>query len=277
MLKSYFKKAQKEKWAIGQFNFSTLDQLKSILETSSKLKSPVILGTSQGEASFFGIEEAGILVSFYRKKKEPFYLNLDHGDNLETIKRAIDAGYDMIHFDGSKMNIEDNIKETIKVLKYAKKKNVLVEGELGRIFGNSGLNKGAIKQKDFISFKEVDYFIKKTKVDLLALAIGNVHGIYSKMPSLNFELLKEVQKIGVPIVLHGGSGIPEKEIKKTIKYGVAKINVNTELRVAWKNSIKKELEKNQFAPYKILKKSKENVSLKVEEKIKIFGSKNKKS
>ncbi len=277
MLKKYLKRAGKEKWAIGQFNFSTLDQLKAILESSKKMRSPVILGTSRGEANFFGIEEAANLISFYKKSnKNLFFLNLDHGTDLEIIKKAVDAGYDMVHFDGSKMNLEENIKETKKVLKYANRKGVLVEGEIGHIFGKSSLNKKEFKQNQRLpSIEEVHVFFKKTKVDLLALAVGNVHGIYPKMPSIDFNLLKEAQKIGALLVFHGASGFSDKEIIKAIKCGVVKININTELRVAWKESIKKEVLTENFAPYEILLNPQKEVSLKVEEKIKLFGSRNK--
>jgi len=278
MLKSYFKKALKEKWAIGQFNFSTLDQLKAIVESSEKMKAPVILGTSEKEASFFGIRESTAIVSFYKKRKKiPIFLNLDHGSNFEVIKDAIDNGYDMVHFDGSNTTIKDNIKNTIKVLKYARKKNVLVEGEIGRIFGKSAYYEKKIKieKEDLISIQEIIYFFKKTKVDLLALAVGNVHGVYSQMPSINFDLLKRAQKAGIPIVFHGGSGFSNNNIKKSINLGVIKININTELRMAWKNSLKKSLKSSEFAPYYLLENSKKSVALKVKEKIKLFGSRGK--
>ncbi len=277
MLKKYLEKAFNEKWAIGQFNFSTLDQLKAILEASEKLESPVILGTSKGEASFFGIEEAALLVSFYKKKKkQKVFLNLDHGKDWQDIKKAIDAGYDMVHFDGSSMSLEKNIKETEKVLKYARRKNVLVEGEMGHIPGSSALHKSKAKTSQKLpSLKDVVFFAKKTKVDFLALAIGNVHGVYDEMPQIDFNFLKEVQKIKIPLVLHGGSGISDKEIKEAVACGISKININTELRVAWKESLKKELKSQDFAPYKLLANSQKSVALKVQEKIKLFGSRNK--
>ncbi len=274
MLKKYIKEAWRGKWAVGQFNFSTLDQLKAILEASENLKSPVILGTSEREADFFGIEEAGLLVSFYRKKRKGiFFLNLDHGGKLETIKKAIDSGYDMVHFDGSKMVLEGNIKETVKVLKYARRKNALVEGEMGHIFGKSSYHKKEIELKQKLaSIEDIKLFLEKAKVDLLALAVGNVHGIYSRMPSIDFNLLKEAQKMKVPLVFHGGSGVSDSDIRKAINCGVVKINVNTEIRIAWKKSLEKKLKTKDFAPYKLLQDSQKNVALKVKEKIKLFGS-----
>jgi ketose-bisphosphate aldolase len=277
MLDKYFKKALKNKWAVGQFNFSTLDQMKSIIKASWELKSPVILGTSRKEADFFGIEEAAILVKFYQKKKKnSFFLNLDHAIDLETIKKAIDTGYDMVHFDGSKLDINENIKETVKVLKYAWKKKVLVEGELGIIPGRSGLNKGKAQEtKKTASVEEIDLYLQKTKVDLLALAIGNVHGIYGSMPLINFSLLEKIQKKRINLVFHGASGVSDNDIRKAINLGVVKINVNTELRILWKDNFRKEAEKDIFAPYELLEKSDQAVFLKVKEKIKLFKSDNK--
>ncbi len=274
---NYLKRAHAEKWAIGQFNFSTLDQLKSILDASLKLKSPVIVGTSKGEADFFGMDEAAMIVSFYRKKyKAPFFLNLDHGRDLELIKKAIDSGYDMVHFDGSKMSLDDNIKETKRVLNYAKKKGIVVEGEVGYISGISSLHKkkADIKKVRLAPMEDIIKFSKNANIDLLALSVGNVHGVYSQMPQLDFNLIKNAGVNSAKmLVLHGGSGIESGDIKKAIKLGIVKINVNTELRMAWKESLKRSVaEKDSFAPYSLLAESKLSVTEKVEEKIKLFGS-----
>ena len=140
-LKYFFKKAKKEKWAIGQFNFSTLEQLKAIVSAAEKLKSPVILGTSQGEVNFFGIEEAILLRDLYRKKFPYIYLNLDHGKDVNLIKKAINLGYDCVHFDGSGLDFQENLKITKKIVKYAHKKGCLVEGEIKSIHGGSEIHK----------------------------------------------------------------------------------------------------------------------------------------
>jgi len=133
-IKYYLEKARKERWAIGQFNFSDFTQMKAILAAAERMKSPVILGTSEGESKFFGLQEAVALRDVLRGKTGvPVFLNLDHGKSFEYLKEAIDAGYDAVHFDGSKLPLEENIKITKEVIKYAKKKGVLVEGEVGRI------------------------------------------------------------------------------------------------------------------------------------------------
>ena len=278
-LKNYLKKAQREKWAIGQFNFSTLEQLRGILAAVSKTKSLVILGTSEGESRFLGLEEILALVEISKMKyKIPAYLNLDHGKDLKWIKKAVDFGYSSIHFDGSGLSFKKNIEYTKKIVNYAHKKGVLVEGELGYIGGESKYNrkKAIIKKEDLTLPEQVFEFVEKTKVDNLAVAIGNLHGIYQGAPKLDFERLKEInKKTRAFLVLHGGSGIPKAKIKKAIKLGIVKININTELRMVWKKSLEKNLSWQEIKPYKILPSVQDSIQKKVEEKINLFSSKNK--
>lgn len=272
---NYLEKAKKQGSAIGQFNFSTMDQLRAIADVSLRTKAPVIAGMSMGEADFFGIEEAALIVSYYQNKKRiPIFLNLDHGRDLMVLKRAINAGYDMVHFDGSKLPIKENIAITKKVVSSAHKKGILVEGELGYIPGSSSYHKKNISIPDFedIAIEDALSFAKKTGVDLLTIPVGSVHGVYSKSPKLKLKFLEEVsKKLSQSLVLHGGSGILPKEIKGAIKNGIRKINVNTELRVAWKNSLKRSISGNDYAPYLLLKDSKKAVAKKIEEKIKLFN------
>ncbi len=274
MIKNYLEKARKKKWAIGQFNFSTFDQLKAIIESSKEMKSPIILGTSKKEVDFFGIEEITNIVSFFKKKNNSkIFLNLDHEFDLQRIKKAIDLGYDMVHFDGSHMEIKENIKQAKKVLIYAHRHQVLVEGEIGRIFGKSSVysrKKAKIDKTKLASIHDIDLFLKETNIDLLALGVGNVHGV--EKPSIDFNILLEAGKKGIPLVLHGGSGISNKDIKKSIKCGITKININTEIRIAWKEGLKKSLKGVDLAPYDLLLNSQKLIKLKVQEKIKLFGS-----
>ena len=279
-LKYYLKKAKEEKWAIPQFNFSTIEQLKAIINVSYKLKTPVILGTSEGEANYLGMEEIVSLVKISKNKyKIPLFLNLDHGKNLDLIKKAIFLGYDSVHFDGSSFSLTENIKITRELIKIAHKKNILVEGEIGSIKGESQLSSKKIKilKQDLTSVSDVEKFVKETKVDSLAVSIGNIHGVYKKMPKLDFKLLKDIKKISKNfLVLHGGSGIENKEIKKAIREGIVKINFNTEIRIVWKNSLRKYLKnKNEFKPYKILNFVQNDIEKKLEEKVYLLNSNNK--
>lgn len=279
-LLDYLKKAQRECWAIGQFNFSTIEQLRAILAAAEKLKSPVILGTSEGESKFLGLRENIALVEISKTKWQvPAFLNLDHGKDLNWLKKAIDFGYSAVHFDGSKIPFEKNIKYTKKIVDYAHKRSVLVEGELGYIAGESSLRKekAKIKKEDLTSPEQVFQFVKKTEVDSLAIAIGNIHGIYTKMPKLDFKRLKEINKeTNAYLVLHGASGIAKREIREAIKCGIVKININTELRQVWRKSLEKTLKtkSKEVRPYKILPRVEEAVQKVVEEKIQLFGSSN---
>jgi len=261
-LKNYLKKAKKEKWAIGQFNFSTLEQLRAILAAAEKLKSPAILGVSQGEVGYLGLKEVLALVEI--AKSGPVFLNLDHGKDLDLIKKAIDYGFSAVHFDGSAFSLDKNIKYAKKIVEYAHKKKVLVEGELN-----------TIEKDSLTSLKQAERFLKETKADSLAIAVGNRHGFYRNV-RLNFERLEQINKeIGAFLVLHGGSGISEAQIKKAIDLGIVKINVNTELRLVWKKSLKVLLSGKEIKPYRILTEVQKDIQKKVEEKIKLFGSRNK--
>jgi fructose-bisphosphate aldolase class II len=274
-LKYFFKKAQKEKWAIGQFNFSTLEQLKAIINVAKKLKAPVILGTSQGEANFFGIEEVVLLRNFYRKEFPYIYLNLDHAKDITLIKKAINLGYDCVHFDGSSFDFGKNIKLTKKIVKHAHKKGVLVEGEIKSIKGSSEIHKKLPKEIFLEDIETTKEFVKLTGVDSLAINIGNLHGVYQRKICLNIEHLQTIKKkIPAFLVLHGGSGTSKKDIKEAIKNGVVKININTEIRKAWKENLEKSLKvhKETIKPYQILPEVIMAIEKVVKEKIKLFDS-----
>jgi len=287
-LKYYFQKAATENFAIGQFNFSDFTQMKAIVETAEKLKSPIILGTSEGESIFFGFEEAVALRNILREKYNlPIFLNLDHAKTFEYAKKAIDAGYDMVHIDGSKLFLQDNIKLTNQVVKYAKsggwtKEKVLVEGEVGKIGTESSkvyTEKLKINEQDLTRPGEAKEFVNQTKVDLLAVGIGNFHGVQSsgENPNLRIDILQKIKEnVGdVGIVLHGGSGTPKTDIKEAIKNGVVKININTELRKAFADGLKKSLNSGEIVPYKFLLDAKILVGKIIEEKIQLFDSINK--
>ena len=284
-IKHYLKSAQMEGWAIGQFNFSDFTQMKAILQAGEKMKAPVILGTSEGESGFFGLQEAVALRDVLREKTGmPIFLNLDHGKSFEYLRKAIDAGYDMVHFDGSKLPLDENIKITKEVVKYAKKKGITVEGEVGRV-GNDASRlyseKFEIKEDDLTKPEDALRYLEETKADLLAVSIGNFHGIEASGidPNLRLDVLKAVkEKSGdVFLVLHGGSGTPEDDIKGAIKLGIVKININTELRLAFSGNLRRFLDDNkeEIVPYKFLADAKNSVEKVAERKIELFGAANK--
>lgn len=289
-MKRILKQAQQGKYALGAFNFSTAEVLKAIVAGAKEMSAPIIVATSEGEAGFIGMMEAAALVSAWRiASKIPIILNLDHGKSLEKIKKAIAAGYNAIHFDGSGLNYQENLKQTKAVVDYVREvektfyRDIIVEGELGYLRGSSSLHKEAleIKPEDLTKPAQAKEFVEKTGIDSLVIAIGNAHGVFAKgEEKLNLERLAEIKNaVGkkVFLVLHGGSGIPEDDVKKAIELGIVKVNVNTELRAAYKFGIEKELKEKpeETTPYKILAESVGAVKEVVRNKIKIFGSENK--
>jgi len=289
-MKEILKKAQNGRYAIGSFNFSTAEVLKAIVEAAKELKAPVIVSTSKKEADFFGRRGAAALVKSWREAtKIPLILNLDHGKDFEDIKKAIAAGYDMIHFDGSELSFQENLWQTKEVVDYARQvsstfdREIIVEGELGYLRGASSLQekKLEIKPEDLTKPDEAREFVEKTGVDSLAMAIGNAHGVFKiSEEKLDLQRLAEIKKATgekVFLVLHGGSGIPAQDIKKAIELGIVKINVNTDLRLAYSQALIDQLkdQPKETTPYKILEPVLESVKKVVEEKIKLFGSENK--
>lgn len=269
-LKKYCQKAEREGWAIGQFNFSNLKTLEAIVRAAQKMRSPIIVGTSEGESKSLGLTRAVSLVkSFQAETRLPIFLNLDHGKSFAYVKKAIDAGYRAVHFDGSELSLSQNIRQTKQVVKYAKKFNVFVEGEVGVIGGILTEPNAALK------------YVRETGVNSLAVSIGNLHGIRASgiNPHLNLKRLKEIKsKIGnLPLVLHGGSGTPEKDIKTALKLGITKVNINTELRIAYTQTLRKTLKQKskEITPYKYMPQVVEAVQKVVEHKIKLFNSQNK--
>lgn len=278
-------KAKQNKYAVGQFNISTDEQIKAIVEVAKDLKSPLIIGTSEGERKFIGINQVVALVkSWQEQTKLPIILNADHCKSFESAKEAVDAGYSAVHFDSSGLSFEENVKVTGQIVDYAKNKNpeLLVEGELGYLRGESVVHrKVEIKPEDLTKPEQAKEFVEKTGIDSLAIAIGNIHGVETSMKNspLYLDRLEEIHK-AVPetfLVLHGGSGTLDEDIKEAIKLGIVKININTELRIAYSEELEETIKEHpgEVKPYKILAPAVEAMKKVVEEKIDLFGSKGK--
>ncbi|MEK7519544.1 MAG: ketose-bisphosphate aldolase [Patescibacteria group bacterium] len=262
-LEYYFEKALKEKWAIPQFNFSNLEILKAIIEAAKELKSPVILGTSEGESRFLGIENAVALVKNFREQFSlPIFLNLDHGKSFDSCKAAIDKGYDTCEFDGSELKFDENIETTKKLVQYAKEKKVSIGGEMEEI------GSGNLTDPD-----KAVLFYRETGIHRLAVNIGTGHAKEGKIDFFHLKKIKE--RVGdIPLVLHGASGVSEEEIKEVIKIGINKININTALRKAFRDALKDFLNENsdEIVPYKYMPNVIEKVREVAENKIKLLGS-----
>lgn len=279
-LQAYFQKAREEKWAVGHFNFSTADQLRAIVEVSAELKSPVMVATSEGEDDFLGHAQTVALVKSWQTAGYPIFLNADHHKTWESTKEAIDAGYDTVLIDGSKLPYADNLALTKKVVEYAKSKDrhIMVEGELGYLRGESSIQaKVEVTAADYTKPQEAKDFVRKTGIDRLAIAFGNIHGITTEQEEhLDLELLKRIVQ-AVPdtfLVLHGGSGLPVEEVRQAISTGISNVHINTELRVAYQQALRKKLadEPSQTTPYKFLGPSFEAAKNLVRQKLELFGA-----
>jgi fructose-bisphosphate aldolase class II len=264
-LRDAIKSAEKNKVAIGHFNISEFAALRAITRAARELNIPVIIGTSEGEADFIGISEAAALVGAIKADaKNPIFLNADHFKDLEKIREAVNSGYDSIIFDGADLPIEENTRRTKEAVLLAKSINpdVLVEGELGYIGTSSELLEdipegAAVRGEDMVKPEDAKRFVKETGVDLLAPAVGAIHGMIKggKNPNLDIKRIKAIRKAaGVPLVLHGGSGVSDEDFINSIKAGISVIHINTEIRLAWRKGLEEALEedKNRIAPYKIL-------------------------
>ena len=269
-------KALEEDYAVGQFNINNLEWTQAILKACQEENSPVILGVSEGATSYMGgfttvvniveglLEDMEITI--------PVAIHLDHGGSFESCKKAVDAGYTSVMIDASRNPFEENIETTKKVVEYAKKHNVSVEAELGTVGGRED---GIVSGVNYADPDECKELVERTGIDALAAALGSVHGPYDGEPNLGFEEMEEIKnKTGVPLVLHGGTGIPTGDIKKAINRGTSKINVNTEFQQAWTKVVRELLKEDQdvYDPRKIIGPGKEGIIKAAKKKIDIFGS-----
>lgn len=282
-LKDYLKEALSEGWALPHFNISDETTLRGICEAARELGSPLMIGTSEGERKAIGLGEAILMIKAFREEYQlPIFLNADHSYSVESAKAALDAGYDSVHIDLSKKSIEENLAGTKTAVEYAKSKGgIQVEGELGYLVTDSSkIYKEVIEipPESLTKPEEAERFVKETGVDRFAPAVGNLHGISANVKKLDMERIREIRRLvgSVALVLHGGSGTPDDQIKEAIKAGINNIHINTEIRVAWAGAILKFLEENpeETTPYKILTPVIEAVREKAIEKIKLFGAGN---
>jgi len=283
-LKEYILEAEKEGRAIGHFNISNLETLRGIFNSARKLNLPVIIGTAEGERKFIGTKQAVALVKSLREEYDyPIFLNADHTYSFEGVKECIDAGYDSVIFDATGMSYEDNVKITKKCVEYARSVNpdIIVEAELGFIGSSSKvldkIPEGVKISEEFLTKpEEAKKFVKETGVDMLAPAVGNIHGMLKGGvdPALNIKRIAEIKSVvNIPIVLHGASGNSEEDIKNAIKAGVSLIHINTEIRVAFRKALEAELieKKDEVAPYKYMDKAIIAVEEVIDKKLKLFN------
>ena len=270
--------AKKKGYAVAAYNINNLEWTKYILEACNKDKSPVILAVTPKSISYFGgVNVVCDIVKSLMKDlniKVPVVLHLDHGNSVEICKEAIDAGFTSVMIDASNETIEENILKTMEVVKYAKQKGVSVEAEVNT--QNDSISNN-VNHKEYINIDKIKEFVLQTDINSFAPLIGNKHGIYNEEPVLDFKLLGLICKMtSVPLVLHGASGLNENKIRTAIFCGITKININTDLQIAWSNALKEYLEqnKNVYDPRKIISSGESALKKIIHEKNKLFGSKN---
>lgn len=260
-LNEYLKEARTKGYAIGHYNFATADVLRAVVEGAKEAGAPaVMVGTSEGEADFLGMAQAVALVKAIREELQfPVFLNSDHFKSVDKCKAAIDAGYDTILIDASKLGYEDNIAAVREVVAYAKQagRDVSVEGEIGYLRGSSEVQqKVEISAADYTKPEEAQDFVAKTGVDRLAVVFGNIHGIVTEQEEkLDIGHFTKIASVlpDTSFVLHGASGLKDEDVAAAIKAGIANVHFNTELRVAYAQAIEKTLEeKHETTPYKYL-------------------------
>ncbi len=270
------KKAKQGKYAVGQFNMNNLEFTQAIIEASAEEKSPVILGVSEGAMRYMGLEYTVAMAKAAAEKYDiPIALHLDHGSSFEVAMKVIRAGFSSVMFDGSHHPFEKNIEITNKVIDVAHAMGISVEGELGTIGGTEDDLSVDEADAKLTKPEEAIEFYNATNVDALAIAVGSAHGMYKGEPKIHFDIIEAVsKKIDIPVVLHGGSGIPDETIRKAISLGIGKINVNTENQVEFTKKIREILNNDAkvYDPRKYLGPGREAIKEVVRNKIRLFGS-----
>ena len=265
--------AKKKGYAIPQFNVNNLEWAKYILKTCNLYRCPVIRGFTESAIEYMGgyHTASGLIYDLVHDLHitVPVSIHLDHGTSVLSCKKAIDASFTSIMIDASLKRIDTNIDMTNEVIEYARKKRVIVESEIGSI----GKHDASDTKNASVTGSII--FVKKTKVDLLAPAVGNVHGIYKEFPNINVKLIKEIsENTDLPLVLHGASGINNKTLRECIKNGICKVNINTDLQVAWAKEVRKLLETDSsvYDPRKIISSGEKAVVKVIKEKLETLNS-----
>lgn len=286
-LREYIKEARDEGKAIGHFNVSNLDAIHGIVSAAEELGVPVILGVTEGEEAYIGTEViVGIVEALRKTSSVPIFLNADHHYSFESVKRALDAGFDMAIIDMVKLPLEENIAITKQCVDYAKElgaktgRDILIEAELGFIGQSSKMldvvPEGA-GEATMTKPEDAKYFIEHTGIDLLAPSVGNIHGmVKSGEPALHPERVREIyEATGISMVLHGASGNTDEDVRACIESGVAIVHINTEIRVAYKDALVQSLtteNKDEIAPYKYLPPARDAIKDVVLAKLKVFSA-----
>ena len=279
-LKDLLSHAKQNKYGVGAFNITNFDFIDPILDAAVSENSPIILQLAEVHFRYLNLEEiAPAIISAARKAEIPVCIHLDHGKSLKTVVRAIRAGFTSVMYDGSEHPLEKNIETTREIVKIAHSVGVSVEGEIGNVGGEvvgiQAATASSPDEKFFTDPREAEMFVLESGLDALAIAIGNVHGLYKGEPRLDFDILQKIRNIvEIPLVLHGGSGISDKDFRKAISLGISKINFYTGLSQAAVNRVHEFIKEH---PKSISYPDLAKVAMKesgetVKERLKVFGS-----
>lgn len=271
-LRSVLMDAQKGRYAVPSFNFSGIEDLRGILDAAQEVQSPVIVMTSVNIGKYWGLKGiAGYLRGMCEDIAVPVVLHQDHTKDFETLKMCIDLGYTSVMIDGSELSFDENIKITNRVCCYAHQFGVSVEAELGHV---AGAEEGAGGSEELLTHPEdAMRFTALTDVDALAVAVGTAHGFYTKPPKLDYDRLKRIRElVDVPLVLHGGSGVPEADFVHSIQCGITKINVGTELRSEIMKNLKEKFDPFEVDIRKLVSSGRARICNVAKIKMELFGS-----
>ena len=283
-VRAWFERARSEGFAIGSFNVANLETIKAVVETAAEMRSPILLESSPGETKWVGANTmVAIAHTLSKEHGIPVFVNLDHAEKLEHCMTAIEAGYDLIHFDGSHGDLDENIRITKEVVKAAHAKNLLVEAEIDALpTKSSEIYKDKIPdeviKKSYSDPEKVKAFAEETGVDTMATVFGNVHGILLQQEEvLDFDLVARIRAANPDIFLsmHGSSGIPEVNVTRAIQVGkIVKVNISTEIRKAYRETLERVLKENpdQLAVYKFMPPVIEAIKAVARRKIEAYGS-----
>ncbi|MGO5052071.1 class II fructose-1,6-bisphosphate aldolase [Lachnospiraceae bacterium LCP25S3_G4] len=270
------KSAQEGKYAVGAFNAENMEMVQAIIAAAEEEKSPVIIQTTPSTIAYASVEMFRAMVFEEADKSTvPIVVHLDHGSSYELCKKAMDAAYTSVMIDGSKLTLEENIAITRKVAETATEYKIPVEAELGTVGGKEDAHEVSDKDALYTNPQQAKEFVMRTGIQSLAVAIGTAHGFYKGEPQLDYDRLKEIkEKVSIPLVLHGASGVPDKAVRRAIELGICKVNFATELRVAFTKGVRRALELDQgmFDPKKYNGAGRSAVKELVQNKIKICGS-----
>jgi len=273
-LTEVLQEAEKGKYAVGAFNCNNMEIVQAIITAAEEEKSPVIIQASQGAIKYAGLDYITALVRVAAGKASvPVVLHLDHGTDFNQVLLCLRNGFTSVMIDGSKYPLEENIALTRKVVEIAHIMGASVEGELGRIGGTEDQVSVSKREATMTVPEEARRFVEETGVDALAVAIGTAHGRYKGSPKLDFERLEAIDRlISTPIVLHGSSGVPEDDIRRAVSLGVRKINIDTDIRIAFVEAVRKFLADNpeEIDPRRVLDPARKAATNIVRHKIRLF-------